>query len=146
MFNAYAIIIGLFIAGGLATALWGASLIRRARIRRDWPATEGLIETSTAAPPESSGADDLLPHIVFSYTVDGKTYRRALEFPAGTMPTPEFAAAYVSKYPAGTRLSVHYDPHEPENATLEPGSGRGDALILGIGIAAVVVGIVLLLI
>ena len=88
MFNPYAIILGLFIIAGFIVALWGWFIIAKARKMRRWPVVEGTIEQS--AP--TSEANDLLPHILFSYTVDAHTYRRALEFPGGTSPSPELAA------------------------------------------------------
>lgn len=142
MFNAYAIIIGLFILGGLVTAGWGATLISRARAVRRWPGTEGVIETAEPARED----DDLLPHIVFSYRVDGKTYRRAVDFPAGTLPTPEFAAAWLRKYPAGGRVTVYYDPQRPDSARLEFGHGAGDWLIFALGAAAAVLSLIMLLV
>jgi hypothetical protein len=142
MFNAYAIIIGLFILGGLATAVWGARLVARTRALRRWPGVEGVIETADPARPD----DDLLPHIVFSYRVDGKTYRRAVEFPAGTLPTPELGADWLRKYPAGQRVTIHYDPQHPEDALLEPGrGGAGDWLVVALGAGAALIGLLMLL-
>jgi hypothetical protein len=142
MFNAYAIIIGLFILGGLITAAWGARLIVRARAVRRWPAAEGVIETADPARPD----DDLLPHIVFSYRVNGKTYQSAADLPAGTLPTPEMAAAWLSRYPAGRRVTVTYDPRRPECALLEPGrGGAGDWLVFALGAGAALLGVIMLL-
>jgi hypothetical protein len=142
MFNAYAVIISLFILGGLATAAWGARLVARTHAVRRWPGAEGVIVTADPARPD----DDLLPHIVFSYRVDGKTYRRAVEFPAGTLPTPELTAAWLRDYPVGRRVTVFYDPQHPENALLEPGrGGAGDWLIVALGAGAALIGLLMLL-
>lgn len=142
MFNAYAIIIGLFILGGLLTAAWGGVLIARARAMRRWPGVEGIIETAEPARQD----DDLLPHIVFSYRVDGKTYRRAVEFPAGTLPTPELGAAWLRKYTPDSRVTVYYDPQRPDSALLEPGRGAGDWLVFALGAGSVLLGLLMLLI
>ena len=106
MFNAYTLIIGLFTLGGLVTVVWGAMIIVRARNTARWPAATGTIEESTIA----SEDDDLLPNIVFSYTVNGSEFRRAFEFPGGVTPTREFAAEYLERYPAGAAVTVYYDP------------------------------------
>ncbi|MCC6207903.1 MAG: DUF3592 domain-containing protein [Gammaproteobacteria bacterium] len=142
MFNAYALIIGLFIAGGLITAGWGWRLIVRARAMRLWPATEGIIETAEVI----GGEDDLLPHIVFSYRVDGKNYHRILELPPGALPSPELAAAWRRNYPAGGQVTVYYDPRRPDNALLELSGGAGDWLIFALGAAATLLGSAMLLI
>jgi len=141
MFNPYAIILGLFIIAGFIVTLWGWSIIAKARKTRRWYMVEGAIEQSAPA----SEADDLLPHILFSYTVGTHTYRRALEFPNGASASPELATSYAGKYPVGAKVSVHYNPDQPDQATLEPGLARGDWMILALGIAAIAFGIFALL-
>lgn len=136
MLNPYALILGLFALAGLLTTLWGWSIIVKGRKTLRWPATEGVIEQSAPA----ADADDLLPHILFSYTVVGQTYRRELEFPGGISPVPEFAASYAGKFPAGAKVQVYYDPGHPERATLEPGPARGDWMIFALGLVATVFG------
>ncbi|MEO7558130.1 MAG: DUF3592 domain-containing protein [Gammaproteobacteria bacterium] len=141
MLNPYAFILGLFAIAGLLTALWGWSIIVKGRKTRRWPAVEGVIEQSALV----SDADDLLPHILYRYTVAGQTYRRELEFPGGISPVPEFAASYAGKFPAGAKVQVYYDPGQPGRATLEPGPGRGDWMIFALGLAATVFGVSALL-
>ena len=141
MFNAYAVIIVLFIAAGLGAALWGGLLLARARRTQRWPAVEGRIEVSEPQSPEN----DLLPLIEYSYQVQGRSYRRRLEFPAGTFPqTPDFAAAYVRKYPVGRKVQVYVNPDDPQEAVLERGDQGGDWLILLAGLGAVILGLLML--
>jgi hypothetical protein len=70
-----------------------------------------------------------------------RAYQRALEFPDGTSPSPEFATSYVRKYPVGAKVPVYYNPDQPDQATLEPGLTRGDWMIPALGIAAMAFGI-----
>ena len=137
MFNPYAIILGLFIIAGFIVTLWGGIIIIRARKTQRWPVTEGTIEQS--AP--TSEANDLLPHILFSYTVATHTYQHTLEFPGGVNPSPELATHYVRKYPAGAKVPVYYNPDQPDQATLEPGLARSDWMIPILGIAAMAFGV-----
>jgi len=137
MFNPYAIILGLFIIAGFIVALWGLFIVAKARKIQRWPVVEGIIEQS--AP--TSEANDLLPHILFSYTVGARTYQRALEFPGGTSPSQELATSYVRKYPVGAKVPVYYNPAQPSQATLEPGLTRGDWMIPALGVAAMAFGI-----
>lgn len=141
MVNAYALIIVLFIVGGLVTAGWGWRLVVRARAMRRWPATEGVVETAEPA----GGEEDLLPSIVFSYRVDGKIYRRALELPPGALPSPELAAAWRRDYPAGGRVTVYYDPRRPDQALLRHSGMAGDWLVFALGLGAALLGVILLL-
>ena len=71
MFNPYIIILSLFIVAGLIATIWGWTIIAKGQKTLRWPNVEGIIEESRPA----SDADDLLPHILFSYTVAVQTYR-----------------------------------------------------------------------
>ncbi len=141
MFSGYGIIIGLFILAGLATAIWGGLLLARSRRTLSWPAAKGRIEVAEPSSPEN----DLLPLIEYSYTVEGRTFRGRLRFPAGTQPQgPEFAASFVRKYPAGSEVAVYYDPEDPRQSVLERGNQGGDWLVLALGLGAVVLGVIML--
>ena len=136
MFNPYSIILGLFVVAGVLAALWGLRVMTTGRRSLQWPSVEGTIEECKI----SSDEFDLLPHISFRYQVNQRSYQQSLKFPGDVTPTKEFAQSYVDKYPAGTRVQVYYNPGNPQDSTLEPGSGRGDWLILAIGISMVVIG------
>lgn len=138
--NPYVILIGLFIAGGLATSVWGAIVLIRGRRSLKWPTVAGIIEKSTWSPDDH----DLLPEIEFSYKVDDQSFRSRVEFPRDLTPTAEFSRSYVERHPVGALVTVFYDPVDPGNATLEPGSGRGDWLILALGVSATLVGVIAL--
>jgi hypothetical protein len=137
MFNPYAVVIGLFLLGGLLATLWGLIIILKARKTQDWPYVEGVIEESRL----SSDKNDLLPYILFSYSIGERDYRQTMEFPVDITPSQEFAKSYVQKYPVGSRAQVYYDPDNPQNATLEPGLGKGDWLVLAMGLGMLVLGL-----
>lgn len=139
--NPYTFILVMFIIAGFGVTVWGAMVMARSRRSLGWPKAEGVIEVSDAA----GGADDLLPRIEYSYTVGAQRYRRHIEFPSDLTPTPEFGRSYVARYPTGAQVQVFYDPESPEKATLEPGMGHGDWMILAIGIGATLLGAALLL-
>ncbi|HGX92176.1 MAG TPA: DUF3592 domain-containing protein [Candidatus Tenderia sp.] len=127
--NPYVIILVLVLLGGIAITGWGWRVMRQAQQKKQWPTTEGTI---TECEPVSKD-DDLLPHIVFNYQVAGTHYSRPFQFPDDTNPLPEFAQAYVKKYPVGKTVQVFYHPEQPQEATLEPAT-RGDWMILAIGV------------
>ncbi|MFZ5595342.1 MAG: DUF3592 domain-containing protein [Pseudomonadota bacterium] len=137
MFNPYLIILILFTLAGFLAMAWGWNIIAKGRKTSRWPTVEGVIERSELA----SDADDLLPGIEFSYTVNGQSYRRTFEFARDITPSQELAKSYVEKYAAGTRVTVYYDPGHPEHATLEPGLGRGDWMVFALGLGAAISGI-----
>ncbi len=139
--NPYVIILALVTLGGIAITLWGWQILRNSQKVKNWPSVEGVIETSES----SSEHDDLLPHIVYCYEVADQTLRSNFEFPSGTQPLPEFAQAYVKKYPIGAKVSVFYNPQQASQSTLEPGA-QGDWMILALGILMTVGGTIALLV
>lgn len=139
MFNPYSIILGLFVFSGVLVTLWGLRVIVLARKTLKWPYVGGKIEESRI----KFGAGDLMPHIVFSYSVGEQNYRQQMKFPVDITPSQEFAKSYVDKFPVGYLVQVFYDPDNPEVATIEPGPAEGDWLILAIGLAMLIVGILM---
>jgi len=135
--NGYAMIIGLFIISGLAITAWGLFILAGARKTQNWPGVAGTITRSV----EGAETEDLLPDIEFSYEVDGQTRRKTMEFPSGTMPTPEFNNSYLKKYPVGAQVQVFYNPEQPDEATLEPGMAGGDWMVLAAGVLTTLVGV-----
>lgn len=139
MFNPYSIILGLFILSGVVVTLWGVRVIVVARRTLQWPCVGGKIEESKI----DFGSRDLLPHIVFSYSVEGKEFRQNLKFPADVTPSQEYSKSYVDRYPAGFLVQVYYNPDNPEDVTLEPGPGKDDWLIMAIGLGMLILGILM---
>jgi len=141
MFNPYTIILGLFVVAGFLATLWGLRIMATARKTQNWPVVEGIIEESAI----SSDEHDLLPHISFSYLVDDQTFQQSLQFPGDVTSSQEFARSYVEKYPVGSHVKVYYNPADPQSATLEPGLGKGDWLVMAIGLGMLIFGSLLLL-
>ena len=139
--NPYTIILSLFVVASLFASIWGWIIISKGRKTLDWPSVTGFVEESTP----TSELDDLLPHILFSYTVSGQIYQHMVNFPSGMTPTPEFTASYMERFPVGASVQVYYDPQKTDNATLEPGPVKGDWLVFTIGICSALLGILFLL-
>ncbi|WP_455203734.1 DUF3592 domain-containing protein [Kaarinaea lacus] len=140
MLNPYSIIVALFVITGLLVTAWGVIIIIKARETQQWPNVAGVIVESNF----DVGNIDLLPHIAYSYIVEGQSYHRRMEFSADISPTQEFATSYVEKYPLGTEVQVYYHPDNPQRATLEPGLGKGDWLVVAIGLSTLLFGILFL--
>jgi len=116
--------------------VWGWIIITRGKKTLRWPSVEGAIEESL----RSSDENDILPKIVFSYRIGDHRYQRELALPGSAGVTPDFAESYVKKYPQGTKVRVHYNPEQPDEATIEPGLARDDWLIFVIGMLATALG------
>ncbi len=127
--NYYPIIIGLVALGGLIISAWGWRVLQQSQTKKQWPTVEGKIVKSES----TSELNELLPHIVFSYQVEGETYTQLFKFPEGTHPLPEFTQSYLRKYPVGQAVTIFYNPNDVTDATLEPAT-QGDWMILALGI------------
>lgn len=137
--NPYIIILIAFAIAGIVVSIWGWTIIIKARKKQKWPYVEGKIEQSVPA----SHADNLLPHIHYSYSVGGNSYSSTLEVPDSIDPSKEYTARYLGKFPAGAKVRVYYDPEQPTHSTLEPGVG-GDWMIFALGVLAVIFAILAL--
>ena len=135
--NYYALIIGGFIIVGLAITAFGWRGFQKGKANKQWPSTTGQVSSTTLASEEN----DLLPDIRFSYTIEDNHYEGRVEFPPGTMPMPGFASTQLEKYPIGSPVTVHYNPQQPKQATLEPGRANDDWLILAMGIGFTAIGV-----
>lgn len=139
--NLYIVILWSVTIGGMAISAWGWATLATSRKIKQWPTVEGIIEESSPV----SSSNDLLPHIVFTYSVANSHHRHTFQLPEGTHPLPEFNQSYLKKYPAGTTVRVYYNPEQPDIATIEPGA-QGDWMILALGLMMALGGIIALLV
>ncbi|RMD80058.1 MAG: DUF3592 domain-containing protein [Gammaproteobacteria bacterium] len=140
--NPNQVILSVAAAGGLGVAFWGWRVLQRSRRTARWPAVEGeIVESRPRRPGEG---DPLVPHIVFRYSVDGREHRCAYRLPEGAHPFSDYSEALLRRYPVGQRVRVHYDPEDPDRATLEP-QARDDWVLLALGLATAAVALALLL-
>jgi hypothetical protein len=137
----YGITIVLFSVAGLSLTVWGWMIIARGKKTLRWPSVEGVITQSLLASEEN----DTLPKVTFHYQVGDQHFHCDVALPGNSSMTPEFAESYVKKYKEGDRVSVHYNPVQPSQATIEPGLARDDWLVFATGIAATLFGVGLLL-
>ncbi|MDH5324150.1 MAG: DUF3592 domain-containing protein [Gammaproteobacteria bacterium] len=140
--NPYSIILTLFIVFGVAASAWGWIIISRSRRSLQWPYALGQITESR----EQSEHDALLPHVTYTYSVNGTPYEGRLEFPVDLTPTQEFSRSIAEKYPLSKAVTVYYNPEFPQQSTLQPGLAQGDWLVLALGLGSVLVGVVLMFI
>lgn len=129
---------GLFILG---FGLW--RLARGARTR-GWHTVPGTVLTSNTiarrvqrlrSEDESEEAPEMqtlyLPEVKYSYCVAGREYTgdhvRLFELQISNQ---EAARSVAARYPQGASVTVHYNPADPSQAVLEPGSGASAWMIL----------------
>ncbi len=103
---------GAFILFGLISAAASLGDFRNGQESLSWPSTEGEVTLSV----RRRGKSRLKP-LEYRYTVSGTTY---LGTRAAYMRTP-YVKPIHETYRTGQRVTVYYDPADPERAVLEPG-------------------------
>jgi len=132
MFNPYTITLSLFVVAGLSVSAWGWFTLSKARKIQKWPNVGGLIKESSS------------DSMIFIYTINQQTYSQTMDFPPDITPGLESTNSHRNKYPPGAKVTVFYQPDNPENATLEPDPGKDVWLIFTLGIGATLLGIIFL--
>jgi hypothetical protein len=119
------LIVGLI---GAVTGWWihqrGAA---RSRTAKAWPTTTGTVISCEVIQVPVGSNTMLTPAVVYSYEVGGETLRGAA-LQLGAPPlfnSPAKAAALAARYPAGSRVTVHYEAAAPANAALSPKFSAG---------------------
>ena len=116
-----------FFACGLFTSLILISNLASARAAARWPTAAGTVISSRAESrrelvPRGQGRTVVMwsPLVEYSYRVGTRDYHGArVAFGPDVSGPRELADATVARYPAGTPVTVHYDPSNPSQATLE---------------------------
>jgi hypothetical protein len=117
-----------FTAAGLLVALFLVSSLRRSLESARWPTVAGRILSSVAEEHRSFGAGGRgqtvtvwSPVVEYSYRIEGRDYHGSrIAFGADVAGSRDFAEAIAARYPAGSAVTVHYDPGNPAFAVLEP--------------------------
>jgi hypothetical protein len=130
----------LMLALGFAALGWLLHLRIQASGRRAcaWPTTSGRVVSSAVRKGTSAVGAPLTPVVVYSYEIGGVSYEGAA-IRIGSPPSfhsPTKALAAAARYPAGSRVTVHYDPAAPATAALDLAIGEGRLPFLAYAAAA----------
>ena len=127
---ALCLFVGLFpFAGSLVIAMWLLAVTRGAR-SRSWPVVEGRVqsswaETKSEITDEGSRVTVHRPHIRYTYAVGRTDYScERIDFNVGenyTCRSRDSAERIVGSYHYGDRISIHYNPKNPQQSVLKAG-------------------------
>jgi hypothetical protein len=142
--------VGVFFAvAGLLVMV--AGLVLRLRIQANgrkaaaWPTAPGIVVSSEVVTRAMGGGRVLLPVVTYRYEVAGA----ALESIGLRVGAPALfnsrarAQALADRYPAGSQVTVHYDPASPTIAALDlrVGEGYGPLIAYAFGGTFFVLGV-----
>lgn len=130
----------LFLGLGIFLIYRNQQSKKKAQLSQNWPVTKGQItdshvNRSVDTDSEGSTSTTYAASVAYTYDVGGQVYNgRNIAF--GFNPSysnQSKAQATVARYPAGSAVSVYYDPNNPADAVLERQvSGSNVMMILGI--------------
>jgi hypothetical protein len=96
-----------------------------------------MLEASTSGPDPEHGSH---PVLRYRFDVEGKTYEGTLLSHSDEAMQQADAEAVVARYPAGSEVTVYFDPSHPKRCVLEPGKEGPGCLIAVFALAELVFG------
>jgi hypothetical protein len=117
-----------FAVAGLLMTLFLIANLRLSLASARWPTTTGKILSSVAeghGTLASGGRGQAgtvwSPVVEYSYQVAGRDYHGSrIAFGGDVSGSRDFAQGIAARYPAGSAVTVHFDPDNPSFAVLEP--------------------------
>jgi hypothetical protein len=138
--------LGIFIIVGAIVIGCGAYTLIRSLRCEHWPTTDGVVQSAQMARHEGDAdhGDTYSADVSYSYQVAGVNYDgNRLAF-GSVSSSSSYAQGILNHYPVGQKVSVHYDPANPELAVLETGIHGGTWVCFGVGTVFLLAGIMFL--
>ncbi|MGE5358830.1 MAG: DUF3592 domain-containing protein [Bacteroidales bacterium] len=111
----------LFSALALGLILAGLYTMRERSRSRGWVKTGGTVVSSTVSEFAGKSGRTYRPMVMYAYSVGAARFMsNRITFGQVASSRRASAERFVSRYPAGRRVDVYYDPQDPERAVLEP--------------------------
>ncbi len=147
-----ALVLGVVFFGlGVIFVAVGIDGYRDGQATKSWPTTTGHVISADVQEKVETRRDmndrprterTYTPAVRYEYTVGAQTYLghrvKADDYGGGA----DRAYGIVNRYPAGTTLTVFYDPDDPDQAVLETGADTsGVYLFGGVGALFTVIGL-----
>lgn len=140
----------IFLLVGLGMSFFGYRLIRKAQASAEWPTANGTIKSSTVDVERERERDSegdihyetkYIPNIVYQYQVEGMDYIGERVSFGGTSSSNQ-ARAYklTHQYPEGAEVTVYFNPEDPHDAVLQPGTTWTTYVVLVMGVVFTLTG------
>lgn len=130
----------LFLAGAVFITWFGINWIQRGKAATHWPTTKARIARTEIAIRQSKGTKYYGPKIEYEYAIGNeKISGRNIAF--GTTDQDDddrrWAEKYLAKYPVGKTVTVFFNPADPHESVLEPGTTRTAYIVCACGLVAI---------
>ncbi len=137
-------LIAVFVVVGIGLAIWGWSVLQNARVSESWPTTDGQILSSNVREDRDEDGTSYFGDVTFGYFVDDISYTSDTVSFGQYGGERDHAEEIVARYPAGSGVTVYYDPADPETAVLEPGVTWSSYMLLGMGVLFTCIPLIIL--
>jgi hypothetical protein len=134
----------IFAAVGFFVAFYfGKPILDNAARSKEWPTVVGVVERSEVVTRRDKDGTMYSADVAYKYEVDQREYRSSnVSFGGGfSSSSSGWANKLVNRYPVGKEIDVHYDPEEPGNSVLEPGTNWTSYIVYGIGLLFLAIGV-----
>lgn len=144
------LILGLIltVGGAIAVIAFGPGRVMEAYGSESWPSTSGqVVRTELRTSRGRRSGTTYYVDVFHAYQVGGKDYQGDRYSVNGdaSFSTKSRAVDFASSLPAGSEVSVHYDPDDPARSVLRPGGAGKAWLNLGFGFLVLGIGVFLLI-
>jgi hypothetical protein len=118
----------------------------KAKTAQNWPAVTGTVISAQVQEHKNVDIEDsqtmvnYSPVVQYTYSVMGMTYTSTRVGYGANQFDRKTAQRKVEQYPAGSAVTVHYDPSNPQSSVLEV-QAAGSKVFLIIGIVLIVLGV-----
>lgn len=133
----------VFLLLGVIFLIVGLVAMKRAKAAQSWPSISGTVDRTDVVQHEDSDSEGnssvtYEPVVEYSYSVMGQPYTgKRIAFGTNRYNYKK-AEEIVTRYQAGSRVNVYYNPEKPKDAVLETVAAGGKLLtILGAVMSAV---------
>ena len=137
----------LFIGMSVFILVMGLKERRLGQESLSWPAVSGTVTRSQVERRTETDSDghtdvDYKPTVRFTYSVEGVEYQgMRLQFGAPDYDKNSEAQAQLDPFPVGKEVPVYYNPENPKLAVLLTGAGQGAALLIGLCVVFIAIGV-----
>ena len=140
---------GIFIIAGIGLTFYGITVFQTSSDSMHWPTTDGSIINSTYSMTHESRERNnhhvlvtfYWPSVSYHYLVNNISYTSTkITLISSGSENYDSVATILNRYPVGQMVTVHYNPTNPAQAVLEPGTQGAAWAFIGGGLLFAVCG------
>ena len=111
-----------FLLVGVVCIYLGIKELEKANASEDWPAVEGTVLHSSVDIRRGDDSTSYSAEVMYTYEVEGNVHSsNRIGYGSVSSSSPGGAQRIVNSYPVDSRVTVYYDPSNPEESVLRPG-------------------------